>query len=719
MKSDEKRIREISDEEHATIKKQFTERFYEIVQSIAENNPNRTIENPFMAVDAICENVLDAIRKSKTKSGMLKYLRRYYPNGIANSTVDDILDLVADIGNMPTRYFESKPQRAVGFDEVKAAVLPSDTSEEVKTALREKGISVQEYERGSDDSRAQATQAAINTKFTDIEGLKHNDLRFAVDDEITDDLFDTDGDLFEPENKEYLDKFIKTSPDEATLSMYNSLSKTGESVIKEFKGIKLSDENYRKAARRLMKDYDIKLKLNPGTDVELADRIKNFVLWFEKNPNANYNEALNVLADDCKGFLLLSGDYVDSFKEERQDLLSRLKGRTLVLRSYEEDQILENFGGIKGLRRAFFGKANVGYEKNAKGKPKVYIEDLVEEFSEQWGKNWASEDDIDSFAGWAWLDNMLNNVLKPKFVNPYTDGEMSLYRSIDAVAVEMAMQITDELVKEKADAAAKSKSADKKLITELRKKERAAHSAKEALEKSKKEKYKKLADEEKRKRIEMSEHYSDKYKDSERKRIEQNERFRERIREVEGKNKEYRRIIFDSEKSIRERYIEAREKTRYRKLLAKEFERMTKRLDGKAKNNEYIPEKLKKPIKEFLSLFEILPEKGKLPSYWGEYRRISDIGAKIDELASEYEKLGSTGKTETRFCMTRTPRKSSRCTTQSPIPSAIPTVPATPARSHATASIIFIRRRMNTTKAGSSACCPKAAAHMKARLKRI
>ena len=480
--------------------------------------------------------------------------------------------------------------------------------------------------------------------------IKGNDLRFAVDDEITDDLFDTDGDLFEPENKEYLDKFIKTSPDEATLSMYNSLSKTGESVIKEFKGIKLSDENYRKAARRLMKDYDIKLKLNPGTDVELADRIKNFVLWFEKNPNANYNEALNVLADDCKGFLLLSGDYVDSFKEERQDLLSRLKGRTLVLRSYEEDQILENFGGIKGLRRAFFGKANVGYEKNAKGKPKVYIEDLVEEFSEQWGKNWASEDDIDSFAGWAWLDNMLNNVLKPKFVNPYTDGEMSLYRSIDAVAVEMAMQITDELVKEKADAAAKSKSADKKLITELRKKERAAHSAKEALEKSKREKYKKLADEEKRKRIEMSEHYSDKYKDSERKRIEQNERFRERIREVEGKNKEYRRIIFDSEKSIRERYIEAREKTRYRKLLAKEFERMTKRLDGKANNNEYIPEKLKKPILDVLNLFEVVPEDGKnLPAYWAEYRNLKDVGKRIDAVAEEYRNLSKGGKTENVF----------------------------------------------------------------------
>ena len=46
-------------------------------------------------------------------------------------------------------------------------------------------------------------------------------------------------------------------------------------------------------------------------------------------------------------------------------------------------------------------------------------------------------------------------------------------------------------------------------------------------------------------------------------------------------------------------------------------------------------------------------------------------------------------------------------------------VPTTPARSHATASIIFIKRKTNITAAGSSACCPKAAAYMKARLKRI
>lgn len=58
--------------------------------------------------------------------------------------------------------------------------------------------------------------------------IKDNDLRFAVDDEITDDLFSFDGDLFEEDNTKYLDEYIKTSPQEAVLSMYNSLTKTGE-----------------------------------------------------------------------------------------------------------------------------------------------------------------------------------------------------------------------------------------------------------------------------------------------------------------------------------------------------------------------------------------------------------------------------------------------------------------------------------------------------------
>ena len=36
---------------------------------------------------------------------------------------------------MPTEYFEAKPRRAVGLDEIKAVLIPSNASKELKTAL--------------------------------------------------------------------------------------------------------------------------------------------------------------------------------------------------------------------------------------------------------------------------------------------------------------------------------------------------------------------------------------------------------------------------------------------------------------------------------------------------------------------------------------------------------------------------------------------------------
>ena len=494
-----------------------------------------------------------------------------------------------------------------------------------------------ERERGS-----QERDGFVNKKSID-DTIKGNDLRFAVDDEITDDLFSFDGDLFEEDNTKYLDEYIKTSPQEAVLSMYNSLAKTGESVVRGFKGIKLDESNYLKAARRLMKRYQIKQSLNPGIDSDIAQRIKEFVTEVNDNPNANYNEALNVLANDCKSFLLMSGDYYDTAKEIRDQILGEIRGSTILLRPYEESQILENFGGMKNLKRAFFGKVNVGYERNKKtGGRYWYIEELVEHIRETLGKVYADESAVDSFEGWTWLDNMLNNVLQPKIINPYLDGEMSVVKSIDTAAAEMALDITNELITEKTTAAARMKSADKKVIAELRKKEKSAASAQKAMSRAKIEKFKTIAREEKRKRIELSKHYSDRINDSERKRIEQNRRYREWINSVKDQNRSYRNLIFDETTTIRERYVEAREKVRYRKLLAKEYERMAKRLDGKANNNEYIPERLKAPILNLLELFEVVPEDGKnLPGYWAEYRNLKNVGQRIDDLLTQYQALGN------------------------------------------------------------------------------
>lgn len=177
MKADSSRIQSLSDEEYDNIKNSFGERFSEIAGNIAENG-RQLSDNRYINLDYCFENILDGVRETKTKSGLVRYLKKIYGDVITDSVVNDILDLIADVGNMPTKYFEAKPQRAVGFDEVKAAVVPSSASDEVKTALKNAGITIHEYEKGNEGSRAKATQDAIGTEYTDSSGQKYSDLKF-------------------------------------------------------------------------------------------------------------------------------------------------------------------------------------------------------------------------------------------------------------------------------------------------------------------------------------------------------------------------------------------------------------------------------------------------------------------------------------------------------------------------------------------------------------
>ena len=41
------------------------------------------------------------------------------------------IDFLNSMKNIPTEYFEAKPQRAVGFDEVQKAIVPRNTSKEI------------------------------------------------------------------------------------------------------------------------------------------------------------------------------------------------------------------------------------------------------------------------------------------------------------------------------------------------------------------------------------------------------------------------------------------------------------------------------------------------------------------------------------------------------------------------------------------------------------
>lgn len=148
IKADSGRLVKMSDEENARIKQGFGERLQNIAQAIADPR----MENQFIAIDNAYENIVDAVRSCESKEEMLAYLKEYAPKTTAK-TVDSIVDLVKEISEMPARYFEAKPQRAVGFEEVVRAVVPDNISDELRTALEKAGVAISEYVAGDEQSR--------------------------------------------------------------------------------------------------------------------------------------------------------------------------------------------------------------------------------------------------------------------------------------------------------------------------------------------------------------------------------------------------------------------------------------------------------------------------------------------------------------------------------------------------------------------------------------
>lgn len=113
------------------------------------------------------QNIQDAVARSHTPKGIHKYLKEFYPK-VTMKTANEIADIVKDIQRMSARYFEAKPYRAVGFDEVRLAVVPSDTDADLVTELERRGIPVRTYEKGNEAQRKKIVEEAtdeLNLRF--------------------------------------------------------------------------------------------------------------------------------------------------------------------------------------------------------------------------------------------------------------------------------------------------------------------------------------------------------------------------------------------------------------------------------------------------------------------------------------------------------------------------------------------------------------------------
>ena len=89
-------------------------------------------------------------------------------NKLSSELQDEIKQFAKDIVELPTEYFEAKPQRAISLTDFSAAVIPSDTDSRVKKILDDSNIPYREY--SNQEERLSAVR-----KITSEMGLRFKD----------------------------------------------------------------------------------------------------------------------------------------------------------------------------------------------------------------------------------------------------------------------------------------------------------------------------------------------------------------------------------------------------------------------------------------------------------------------------------------------------------------------------------------------------------------
>ena len=160
IKNDSDRLMAADQESYDKLRSEYTERLQDIVSEIMDYD----MDNEFIARDNAAECIIEAVRYSADPDEIYDYLQDYPQLTVTEKNAEEIAELIEDIAAMPTEYFEAKPRRAVGFDEVKAVILPSNADAELKTAIEDAGIEVHEYEVGDDEDRIAKVNEAAERK---------------------------------------------------------------------------------------------------------------------------------------------------------------------------------------------------------------------------------------------------------------------------------------------------------------------------------------------------------------------------------------------------------------------------------------------------------------------------------------------------------------------------------------------------------------------------
>lgn len=164
VRGDIGRLQTVDDETYNAMRDALNELYNDVISDVIRNTKHHS-DNTFEEGEIIGEVISEAAQGEKNVAGVKKTFRE---NGYTLSTAsaENVLRLIEKAADMPTGYFEAKPQRVVGIDEAVAVIAPDSAPAEELAAVRNAGVNVLTYESGNTQQRVDLANSLNDVKFS-------------------------------------------------------------------------------------------------------------------------------------------------------------------------------------------------------------------------------------------------------------------------------------------------------------------------------------------------------------------------------------------------------------------------------------------------------------------------------------------------------------------------------------------------------------------------
>lgn len=164
MHADEARLRTVSEEEHAKALRDLGIYLDRVTDDLLRTTKHQ-FDNTFEEEQNLSRIIAEAAKGKKTAAAVKAAFRKE-GYAISDGHAKSILALIDRAANIPTGYYEAKPQRVVGFDEALAVVAPDNAPADLLGEMRNAGMNVVEYKAGDEADRLAKVNSIEKARFS-------------------------------------------------------------------------------------------------------------------------------------------------------------------------------------------------------------------------------------------------------------------------------------------------------------------------------------------------------------------------------------------------------------------------------------------------------------------------------------------------------------------------------------------------------------------------